>query len=87
MWSVGSILMGAHSLTHTTYHSCLMQPLGLLSFMLEDTVTSGSITTTRDQKVKLAQYSRKFNRSNRVFAVRAAPLTSVVYRHAHDRCT
>jgi len=40
---------------------------GLLSFMLENTSTTGSTTSTTDEKRKYAQFSRIFNRRNRQF--------------------
>lgn len=40
---------------------------GLLSFMLEDTPTTGSITTTKDDKILLAAQSRLWNARNNKF--------------------
>ena len=40
---------------------------GLLSFMLENTDTTGSIRTKESQKVELARASKRWNRSQPVF--------------------
>ncbi|KAJ1535717.1 Ubiquitin-conjugating enzyme E2 6, partial [Cladochytrium tenue] len=41
--------------------------VGLLSFMLEDTVTNGSVTSTADEKLALARASYAYNRSQSKF--------------------
>ncbi|KAJ3074902.1 hypothetical protein HDU98_009871 [Podochytrium sp. JEL0797] len=40
---------------------------GLLSFMLEDTITTGSIRTTAEEKVRLAKESMAWNKTNAKF--------------------
>eukprot|EP00041_Stephanoeca_diplocostata_P025106 m.650467 g.650467 ORF g.650467 m.650467 type:complete len:217 (-) comp22672_c0_seq5:1384-2034(-) len=41
--------------------------LGLLSFMLEDDITAGSISTSEEERKKLARLSRAFNSKNKIF--------------------
>ncbi|KAI9351100.1 ubiquitin-conjugating enzyme/RWD-like protein [Zopfochytrium polystomum] len=56
--------------------------IGLLSFMLEDTITNGSITTTAEEKRAFAAASAAYNRSQskfrEVFPDVAPPSTAMV---------